>query len=508
MISQLGLGAGGDQGSAGQNFSANTAGTLNPVDLTQTAGLQVQSQQALAQQSAFVNALQAQNGTQNQSNVFNQLGGIANGTGPNPAMSALNQATSANTANQAALMAGQRGAGANTGLIARQAAQQGAANQQQAVGQGATMQAQQSLNALNQQGGIAGQQVGQQAQALQGFTGATQQQQQMLLNAVAAQNQVAASQQANVNSSNAGVADIVAKKQGEGAAGAGGVGGLLGIGSAHGGVIESYADGGAVDTAQEITAPPPTVSGPQSSIGKYFQAQAYSAPGTTTPAPANGAQQIQESQQNTKQKGKNIIEAAKSVYDKGKAIYDYLKPDPYANAPEAEVPTNDQIDADTSTEDVGNSIPQADAASEQATEDAAAPAADDAAGTATAAGEATTGAGELGEIAEVAAAHGGFMKAKSKPVPAMVSPGEIYLAPKQAQAVAAKKANPMQGKHIPGKAKYKGDNLKNDTVPATLEEGGVVIPRTIVNAPDAAKKAAAFVTAHLAARGHMPRKVS
>lgn len=90
-----------------------------------------------------------QNVLAQQQGTAGQLQGIANGTGPNPAQAALNQATGQNIANQAALMAGQRGAGSNVGLLARQAGQQGAGIQQQAVGQGATMQAQQQMNAIN-----------------------------------------------------------------------------------------------------------------------------------------------------------------------------------------------------------------------------------------------------------------------------------------------------------------------------------------------------------------------
>jgi hypothetical protein len=145
----------------------------------------------------------------------------------------LAQQTGQNVANQAALMAGQRGAGANTGLIARQAAQQGAATQQQAAGQGATLQAQQSLNALNQLGGVAGQQVSQQQQALtqqnalqqaqqqatlgQGNTQqqlATQQaqaQQNALLNALQAQNQANVASQGSINSANAGAQTVGAQ---------------------------------------------------------------------------------------------------------------------------------------------------------------------------------------------------------------------------------------------------------------------------------------------------------
>ena len=146
---------------------------------------------SLASQQALINALAKQSNAANQSNVYggmnnytglttaagasgidkqqaaalglgnivgqqqvtaDQLGAISRGEGPNPAMAALNQRTGENVANQAALMAGQRGAGANVGMMARQAAQQGGNLQQQAVGQGATMQAQQSLNALGQMG--------------------------------------------------------------------------------------------------------------------------------------------------------------------------------------------------------------------------------------------------------------------------------------------------------------------------------------------------------------------
>lgn len=120
-----------------------------------------QSNEALKQQQDFINQLQGQNGIGNQSQAFNLAQQQATGQGPNPALAQLNQATGANTANQAALMAGQRGAGANAGLIARQAAMQGAQNQQNAAGQAATLQAQQQLAGQNLMANIAGQQVGQ-----------------------------------------------------------------------------------------------------------------------------------------------------------------------------------------------------------------------------------------------------------------------------------------------------------------------------------------------------------
>ena len=127
------LGIGG--GSGGTGFNANQSGT-NPQQL----------------QTAYTNA---NNAVANQQQVYGQLQNVAAGQGPNPAQAMLNQSTAGNVANQAALQAGQRGAAQNVGLIARQAGQQGMQAQQQAAGQGATMQAQQALNALQGAGNVA-----------------------------------------------------------------------------------------------------------------------------------------------------------------------------------------------------------------------------------------------------------------------------------------------------------------------------------------------------------------
>lgn len=465
IVSSLGLGGGGDTGEAGTKFAASGANFQMPVTVDDAHGMEVQAQQALNQQQAFATALAAQNGITNQSNIFNQLGGIANGTGPNPAMAALNQATGANTANQAALMAGQRGAGANTGLIARQAAQQGAANQQAAVGQGATMQAQQAMNALNMQGGLATQQVGQQAAANQAMLSGTQNEQANLLGAIAAQNGAQGAMSANRNSTNAGIANTVA--QGQQALG-GNVMGAVGsvIALAKGGEVRNYyPDGGVVEQPTISTVPTPTLSSQASDINKnnqsavskvaqYFKNQDNSNPSMIGGSSNPGAQSIAQG-------GKQLMNALGSAA--GKGIKSLFSSDSTAG-----------IDPSTGAQaGAGTFGPQTQAASE-----------DDAA---------------LESMAAEGFARGGK-------VPAMVSPGEMYLPPKKAQAVAVKKANPMSGERIPGKAKVKGDSLKNDTVPKTLEAGGVVIPRSIMESKDAAKKAAAFVAAHLAKSGHMPKR--
>lgn len=225
-----------------------------------------QGQNALAQQNAFAQALQAQGGIGNQANVFaqqqalaNQLGQQAQGQGPNPALAQLAQTTGQNAQNQAALMASQRGAGANAGLLARQAAMQGGALQQQATGQAAVLRAQQQLaaqNALQQQqaqmAGLATNQVGQQANALSGANQFAQGQQGLAQNAINSQNQ----NQLGINQINAGVA--AGNQQSSNAL----IGGLIGAGGAalsagmmpqkasHGGMIQGYAEGGDVGHLQ------------------------------------------------------------------------------------------------------------------------------------------------------------------------------------------------------------------------------------------------------------------
>lgn len=52
-----------------------------------------------------------------------------------------------------------------------------------------------------------------------------------------------------------------------------------------------------------------------------------------------------------------------------------------------------------------------------------------------------------------------------------------------------------KGGKIDGQGLVKGDSVKNDIVPARLSPGEIVIPRSISQSPDAAKKAAAFVAA-------------
>ncbi len=425
-------------GITGSKWSATGVPLENPTGAGEIANAGAQAQSGLAQQQAFVNALNAQNGIGNQSNVFNQLQGVASGTGPNPAQAMLNQATAANVANQASLMASQRGAGANPGMIARMAAQQGGNLQQQAAGQGATMQANQSLGALNQMGGIAGQQVQNQGQAVQGYGQMAQNEQQNLLNAQAQYNNAQVGQQNNQNTVNAGIQSGNAQRKADL------IGGVMkGAGSAAG--LAAAAEGG-MATPQGMARPHSEMmmaeGGPVSSFGRMIA----NTPSNNAPMASFGG---------------NDAFAQPQAHNMDPGLKGMRKP----------AASNNDI--------VGGS--------------SASPM------TVATGGQGAMPAGMESGAGFAAAAHGGQAR---KAVPALVSPGERYLPPQAVKQVAEGKANPMQaGEKIKGKAKVNGDSYSNDTVQKVLASGGIVIPRHITQSKNAPKLAADFVRAILAKQG-------
>lgn len=314
-----------------------------------------------------------------------QLGNIAAGQGPNPAQAMLNTATGQNVNNQAALMAGQRGAGANVGLIARQNALQGAGVQQTSAGQGAQLQAQQSLGALGQQAGLQGA-MGNQITAQQNAnTG--------LLGTGASANNA----QNNTNVSNYGMAQAINSQVAQNNANAVNAteSGLLGgaasvLGFDEGGEVKQSGNGGGINIS-EPEAPPVNVSN-------------FS------------------SKPEAPEKKSSGLGSMMSFLSKGGNI---------CNGP------------------------------------------------------------HRSHVANFLAMGG-----KSHHVPAMVSAGEVYLSPDQVKKVIHEGADPLKiGEKFKGKAKVKGDSLKNDNIPRTLEEGGVVIPRHVskMKGPGRSEKAELFV---------------
>jgi hypothetical protein len=314
----------------------------------------------------------------NEQALEQQLLAQSQGQGPNPAQAALANNTQTNVANQAALMANQRGGSANAGLIARQAAQQGAQTQQQAVGQSAALEAQQRLAA--QQG----------AAALQGQIG------NQITNQQAASNQ------------------------------------LLGIGA------------GATNTQNANL------------ISNYGQAQGIN------------SQVAQQNANAVNQTTSGLLGGASSLlalFAEGGEVA------PAAMAPKASyaeggpVSVSGQFLNSSPNElgefaNVGSGVGQ--------TASAAVPVLAQAAQTAEGTSKGLTGIG--------------------KSVAGMATGG-------QAPFTAAK------GKKVPGDAKVKGDSLKNDTVPAMLSPGEIVLPRHVTQAPDAPQRAAAFVQAIQAKQG-------
>lgn len=420
-----------------------------------------QQQGAVGQQQALTSTLagQAQQGAGTQNNLTSMLTARANGQGPNPAQAQLNQNTGQNIAQQAALAAGQRGGGANAGLIARQNAQQGAATQQNAVGQAATLNANQQIAAQNQLQGLAASQVGQgQAgvgalnSAVQGYGQAQQNEQGILQNANTAANNANVAMQSNINSVNSGVSGA---NQSTGVNVLGGIAGAVsGLSSlnaaagavpkAHGGMITKYADGGWTNNV--------STSGPQVD---------NSMPG---PAPK---------QTDLGKVGQQVNQGLKAKFGTSKES-DSPKTDANFKAPE--------VGAQFASNGPSLGVSQSG--------DAAGP-----------------GLGLDTSLPHPAVANyfgsDAPMMAQGGEVPAMVSAKERFLNPHEVKKVLAG-ADPMKlGKEFHGKAKVKDDSLKNDTIKTTLQEGGVVIPRHITTHKMASEKASEFVRRAAAKKGKL-----
>lgn len=185
--SLVGIGGGGQ----GPNTQIPLQNVVTPEQAAQNYA---QQQQGLTQQQALINAMQ-QAGQQSvygsQTGLMNQLQQQSMGQGPNPAQAQLAQNTSDASQRQAALMAGQRGTGANAGLMARQIAMQGGHQQQQMLGQAATLQAQQQLAAQQQLGQQQAQMAGQLGGAINAHSQAAQGAYGQSLGGINAQNQAA-----------------------------------------------------------------------------------------------------------------------------------------------------------------------------------------------------------------------------------------------------------------------------------------------------------------------------
>lgn len=444
--------------------AASAAPIIDPVTGQQIQDANGTATGAIAQQQAFLNSLNAQNGIGNQSQVYNQLQGVANGTGPNPAQAMLAQQTGQNAAQQGALMASQRGVGANPALLARQAAMQGANIQQQGVGQAATLQANQSLSALQQLSGVAQNQVANQAGAVQGLNSTAQNQQAALLGAQSQFNQAQVGSQGSVNSANAPL-NLSNQQYGQNI-----TGGLL---SGAGSVATALKPGAATNNLT----PTSTTTLPASN------------PAPSLPVAAKGGMVMLADGGKIPPKFKQEypgvaydVETPTKDWQKQNRPKDAASPQDVGPAQMPAQPTGDinSDNYDPMMDPVLNAKKMA------------------------AGGMARSKAfGHLNPIAKFASG-GMAMFASGGKVPALVSPGEKYLPPKEVKKVAEGKKSAINAGHtIPGKPKVGGakNDYANDTVRKTLDAGGIVLPRSVTQAKDPAKAAHAFVSAIIAKKG-------
>lgn len=283
-------------------FQASAAPIQGGATAEQLNNAYNQAQAGLQSQQGLANALTAQGGLGNQANVYNQYANMASGQGPNPAQEMLRQQTGNNIAQQNALMASQRGAGANPGMLARQAANQGANIQQNAIGQGAALQAQQSLGALGNMGNIANTQIANQMAGTQGLNNAVQNEQNILQGANNSFNANMVNMQNGMNSVNAGVAAGNQNAMGQLFGGA-----MSGASSAMSAFSDentkknisdadpdldkfldslskkNYAAGGEISPVRMIN-PGTSVSGPQSAVGQWLSSSSNGAVSAAAPA--------------------------------------------------------------------------------------------------------------------------------------------------------------------------------------------------------------------------------
>jgi hypothetical protein len=481
-----GTGIGGISNALGLN--AQSANIQQGTNAAQLNNAYTGANNAINGQVALTNTLNpgVQTGVNTQNTVEQEALNEAAGAGPNPAATQLAQATGTNVANQAALAAGQRGGAANVGLMERQAAQTGAGTQQAAAGQAATLEAQQALAEQQAAAGIGAQQVAQGQGATTALNTAQQNEQGILQNANTSANNAAVSQQSNINnvnsSNNQGILGGIES-------GASSVLGAIGLNKGgevnpHGKHklefihkmtklgMEHYDSGGSVpaDPNNPSSMGVPTGVLNAMNIGKHadggqIQANPLTAaivnpPGSPQVMPqynqssASGGPSIDSGPSDSNM---DLAKSAASGYDQGHQNY-LNRGVNGANAALADNTNlfNNQYAGPSETQDASN-LDQINVAH----------------------------GGEIFKLQPheqhaVSAAHFAqyFSKGgESKKVPAMVSPGERYLSPEEVEMVKHGADPKKLGKIVPGKDKVPGkDSLKNDTVKATLDEGGVVIP--------------------------------
>jgi hypothetical protein len=430
------------------NFTAGGGPTstqlTNAVNTANQAVTGTQQLQQMTQPGAQV-------GVNNQNALAAQLQAMTLGQGPNPALAQLNQATGQNVANQAAMAAGQRGASQNVGLLARQAAQTGAATQQNAVGQAASQMAQQQIAAQNNLANLSAQQVGQAGQAAGAFGQTSGNVLGTLENANAAANTANANIAGQNAQTNSGLL--------------GGIGAAIGL--AKGGKVQKMAAGG-ISTG--------SVSAPTSGswVGNFLTGQ--SSPSSSAASSGGGTLATAV--------GNVIGTGAKKL---GSAVSGLF------SSPSAGTPTQSQLQSIQSDNEAMGAGPGMNAPNTPAN---------------IAANNAAMMAGPSTISSQDTAAGSLIADNQTGPVPSGAGvdpndPTETITPANQAQGGRIRKLD-SKGDVVKATGKEKavkpGNSYANDKVPALLSEGEVVIDRDTLADPGPVGQMARSIRSHIEAR--------
>jgi len=422
-------------GSRGMGWNASGTDIQQPATMGQANTAYDQTQQGLANQNAFLQALQGQNALQNQTKLTGTLQDMVQGGGPNPALSQFYRTQGKNLEGTSAAIASAPGARANPAAAARTIASLSADANMKAATDAATLKQQQQLGAIGALGGQLNNQVTNLGGATNAYSTAAQNSQMNINNAINAANQNRVAMQGNINNTNATIANTTAQGQQQL------VGGLFGgVGSA---LQMLAATGGKVKRDQIGNNPRMLAEGADPMNAPTFNKQETSQPDSNFMSGfADGMRG-----------GAEAGPIEKGMTNLGKGIGSVIRGKP---APKAAPMAGSKMSDYTNLPEYGN------------------------------------------RMADYQALPNSPAMAKGGKVPAMVSPGEKYLSPHQAQSVLQGKENPLNGKTFHGgKAKVKGDSYENDTIPVTLEEGGCVIPRSVLQSDQPMKNAIKFVHEHM-----------
>jgi hypothetical protein len=503
------------------NFQASSANVQAGANQDQLNNAYKGVSNALAGQQGFANALvpQGNQGMAAQTALSNQLAAQANGQGPNVAKNQLNQATGANVANQASLMAGQRGASGNVGLMARQAAQQGAQTQQAAAGQAATLGAQQQIAAQQSLAGLSANQIAQQGQASTNYSQAQQNEQNILQNANTSYNNANVGMQSNINNVNA---QTSASNQNESN---GIMGGLMkGVSSisslfgAEGGQVKRMADGGESDDSDhepeqseissDLKAP---AQESQPSLGSFSSSSSSPSNGPSIPStasnPSNNSNVIADSMGSSgggssgggSGMGSLASLAMLAAAQGGQIHKGYLQR--FAAGGISGNPLVQTSSPSAPQSFAGQWLNSSTAASSgptvQATSALPAFQAVDWSGgpqkkKQTPMGKTDNASSNKNISGDDSIISGGDAMADN------TSNYSIPAAAKGGMVKNLKQGGRVKADNLKEKAKVRGNSYSNDTIPAMLSEDEVVIPRDVMQSKDPVKNAAKFVQAILA----------